>query len=250
MGFATGIEVIDRYGGLKEGFVYILEEPGAGGREFAFNVLVKNRGNKKEIITLTKNQGEVFREIESIFPKESSMVLKDGIQVISLEKFYFWDSIVPRRWLGENDFTIFDLKREGEVVQEFMRVFDDVEENSVVIIDSVTDLYRASQNEIETNEFIHLMIGLRKLSIRRNILVFGLLTTDVIEKNIQNQILAESDGIILFHWENQRGLAGKWVHFMKLTGLMPFLEREKVTRLQIKIDPVAGFVVSQYERVV
>ncbi|WP_457752722.1 hypothetical protein, partial [Thermococcus sp.] len=87
MGFTTGIEVIDRYGGLKEGFVYILEEPGAGGREFAFNVLVKNRGNKKEVITLTKNQGEVFREIESIFPKESSMVLKDGIQVISLEKF-------------------------------------------------------------------------------------------------------------------------------------------------------------------
>ncbi len=250
MGFTTGIEVIDRYGGLKEGFVYIIEEPGAGGREFAFNVLVKNRHNKKKVITLTKNQEEIFREIGGIFSKEDDNLLKGDIQVTSLEKFYFWDSIVPRRWLGEDDFTIFDLKREGEVVQEFMRVFDGVEEKSIVIIDSVTDLYRASQNEIEVNEFIHLLIGLRKLSIRKNILVFGLLTKDVIEKNIQNQILAESDGIILFQWENQRGLAGKWVHFMKLTELMPFLEREKITKLQIKIDPVAGFVVSQYERVV
>ncbi len=250
MGFLTGIEVIDRYSGLRVGLVYLLEEPGAGGREFAFNVLIRNRKNGKNIVTFTKSEDEILTEIGNTFPKENPDTLRNEIQVASLEKFYFWDSIVPRRWIGEEDFTIFDLKREGEVVQEFMNTFDDIQENSIVVVDSITDLYRASQGEIERHEFVHLMIGIRKLSLKKNILVLGLLTKDVLPRNVENQILAESDGIILFEWENYKGWAGRWIHFIKLAGLMPFLEREKVSRLQIRVDPVAGFVVSQYERVV
>ncbi len=250
MGFLTGIEIIDRYDGLKEGLVYILEEPGAGGSEFAYNILVKNRKTRKRVIAFTKNQSEVFREIKNTFPAEEDVSENTGIKVDSLEKFYFWDSIVPRRWIGEDDFTIFDLKREGEVIQEFMKLFDRIEENSIVVIDSITDLYRASLLETEKNEFIHLLIGIRKLSFRKNLLTLGILTKDVLDRDVENQILSNSDGVILFQWENQRMWAGRWMHFMKLAGLMPFLEREKISRLQIRIDPGSGFTITQYERVV
>ncbi len=250
MGFLTGIEVIDRYDGLREGLVYILEEPGAGGSEFAYNVLVKNKKTRKRVISFTKNESEIFREIRNTFPAERDVIGNNEIKVDSLEKFYFWDSIVPRRWIGEDDFTIYDLKREGEVIHEFMKLFDRIEENSIVIIDSITDLYRASLIEIEKNEFIHLLIGIRKISLRRSLLILGILTKDVLERDVENQILSNSDGIILFQWENQRVWAGRWMHFMKLAGLMPFLEREKVSRLQIRIDPAGGFTITQYERVV
>ncbi len=251
MGFLTGLDAIDRYGGLRGGLVYILEEPGAGGREFSFNVLLRNRDHPKRIITFTKSEEEIVRELGDVCPDLKDINLgENGIEIISLERFYFWDSIVPRKWIGEEDFTIFDLKREGEVVHEFIKVFDNIEKESIVVIDSITDLYRASQEEIEQNEFLNLVIGLRKLSVRNNLLIFGILTKNVIEKNIENQILADSDGIIVFEWESLRGMAVRWMHFRKLIGLMPFLEREKISKLQIKIDPIAGFVVSQYERVV
>lgn len=244
--FLTGVDAIDRHGGLKPGLIYVMESPGAGGREFIYSLLFKNENANPVVVTLTSTVEEVGREIELTYP---ALFEKFGeLRVESMADLYFRDSIVPLKWvIGEEELP---LKRGESFLEKLVRVFDSIPGGSILFLDSVTDLVRMAGRGVEWPDVVDLMLGIRKLSIRKGSLTLALITSGVLGVGEENEILAGSDGIAVFEWVDERGGMSRWMHFRKLAGIMGYLEREKISRFRIRIDPQSGFSVTQYERVI
>ncbi|WP_457590257.1 RAD55 family ATPase [Geoglobus sp.] len=244
--FITGIEAVDRHGGLRPGLIYVLESPGAGGREFAYSVLFRNSQANPRVITLTSTAEEIRREVELTYPGMADRF--ENLMVESLAHLYFRDSIVPLAWVSRENRIL--LKKEGSFLEGLVRAFDSLPDHSVAILDSVTDLVRMSRRGIEWADIVDLMLGVRKLCVKKNGLTLALLTSGVLGSGEQNELLAGSDGIIVFEWVDEKSGLSRWVHFRKLIGIMEYLEMEKISRFRIRVDPHSGFTVTQYERVI
>lgn len=244
--FLTGIDVVDRHGGLKPGLIYILETPGSGGREFAYSMLFRNIRANPKVITLTSTDDEIRREVELIYPRMADRF--ENLLVESLAELYFRDSIVPLKWISGSRKV--QLKKEENLLERLVRAFDSIPDGSAVLFDSVTDLARMSDRGIEWADIVDLMLGVRKLCVMKNSVTLALLTSGVLENKEQNELLAGSDGIIVFEWVDEKNGMSRWIHFRKLLGIIGYLEREKISRFRIRIDPQSGFAVTQYERVI
>ncbi|MBE8540053.1 hypothetical protein [Geoglobus acetivorans] len=245
--FRTGIEIIDRFGGLNEGLNYIIEEPGAGGEEFAYYLLMKNTDKNLKIISISESEEEILKELEMNLSNENFDRIAKKLQIVSLDRFYFKGTCIPVRWVLGKEPDLEDLKGEGDLLSELANQVDAIEENTVLVLNSLTDLLRIP-GKYDVGDILAMIHGLRKIALRKNVLVLILMTKGVISEQYQNLFLSISDGIMFFEWSKQ-GSMERWLYFRKLSGLLPHLERENITRMKIRFDPVAGFMVTQYERV-
>jgi len=249
MGFKTGIDVIDRHGGLPSGLIFVVEEPGSGGKEFSYSVMMRNADREPSIISIVSGDEEVVREIGEVYPSKREE-MKERIKIFSLAEEYFRDSIVPMRWVSDRSPMLEDLKREGSFVKGLIEAFDSISSNSVSLIDSINDIARVAGEKLSWKDVIDLFFGIRKIAIKKDSLILAILTSDVLEKKRENEILSNSDGIIEFFWEAERGEINRWMRVLKLHGILSHLERERIFRFQVRIDPLSGFTVTQYERVI
>ena len=249
MGFKTGIDVIDRHGGLPSGLVFVVEEPGSGGKEFSYSVIMRNAEREPSILSIVNGDEEVIREISEVYPGNIDEMI-GKIRIFSLAEEYFRDSIVPMRWVSERKPMLGDLKREGGFVKGLIEAFDNLTTNSLSLIDSINDIARVAGDKLSWKDVMDLFFGIRKVAIKKNALILAILTSDVLERKRENEILSSSDGIIEFFWEAERGEINRWMRVLKLHGILSHLERERIFRFQVRIDPLSGFTVTQYERVI
>ncbi|NOY11597.1 MAG: hypothetical protein GXO67_05875, partial [Archaeoglobi archaeon] len=235
-------------GGVYPGLVYVLEAPGAGGREFAYSMLHRNRERERFVISITATEKDVRREVQLMYPEIGQSVL-EGVRIVSLAELYFQDSIIPMKWVSGKA-SAESLRRRDDILSGLIKTLDSLEDGSVVVLDSVTDLVRLSGRRLEWEDIVDLLNGLRKIGLRKDCVILALLTSSVLDPGRENELLSSSDGIAVFEWVEEKGSLSRWMHFRKLLGIMPMLEREKVSRLQIRTDPRVGFAVTTYERVI
>lgn len=241
----TGIEFLDKQiQGFHEGLIILYEQSGAGGREFGLTVLFNNAGKiPLNYISITKTIEDVQREIRLSFPEMKKQV---EINVVSLAEYYYRDSIVPMRWISEKS-SLRYLREEKNVLSKLVEVFDGVE--GIVFLDSITDLARVSK-KFGWTALIDILKGFRAVCLRKGILLFGILTANVLEKSLEEELFETSDGVIVFEWSFERDAITKWMFFRKMLGIMPILEKERVMKYNVKIDPAQGFTISRLIRVV
>lgn len=241
---STGIEFLDKQiRGFHEGLIILYEESGAGGREFGLTVLLNNAGKVPlNYVSITKTIEDVRREIRLSFPE---MEREAEINIVSLAEYYFRDSIVPIRWISEKS-TLGYLKEEKNVLSKLVEVFDRVE--GIVFLDSITDLARVSKR-LGWAALIDILKGFRAVCLKRGVLLLGILTANVLEKGLEEEIFDASDGVIVFEWSFEKDTITRWMFFRKMLGVMPILERERVAKYSVKIDPSQGFTISKLIRV-
>ncbi len=240
----TGIEFLDKQiQGFHEGLIVLYEESGAGGREFGLTLLLNNAGKLPlNYVSITKTVEEVKREISLSFPE---MKKKADINIVSLAEYYYRDSIVPMRWISEKS-SLRHLKEEKNVLSKIVEVFDGVE--GIVFLDSITDLARVSKR-LGWSALIDILKGFKAVCIKKGILLLGLLTANVLEKSLEEELFDVSDGVIVFEWSFDRDAITRWMFFRKMLGIMPILEKERVMKYSVKIDPSQGFTISRLMRV-
>ncbi|MFN3383855.1 MAG: RAD55 family ATPase [Archaeoglobaceae archaeon] len=240
----TGIEFLDKQiQGFHEGLIVLYEESGAGGREFGLTLLFNNAGKfPLNYVSITKTVEEVKREILLSFPE---MKKQADINIVSLAEYYYRDSIVPMRWISEKS-SLRYLKEEKNVLSKLVEVFDGVE--GIVFLDSITDLARVSRR-FGWSALIDILKGFKAVCLRKGILLLGLLTANVLEKSLEEELFDASDGVIVFEWSFERDAITRWMFFRKMLGIMPILEKERVMKYSVKIDPSQGFTISRLMRV-
>ncbi|MEM4565915.1 MAG: hypothetical protein QXD49_04865 [Archaeoglobaceae archaeon] len=241
---STGIEFLDKQiQGFYEGLVILYEESGAGGKEFGLTVLFNNAGKLPlNYISISKTTEEVQREIKLSFPE---MKKQADINILSLAEYYYRDSIVPIRWISEKS-SLKYLKEEKNIFSRLVEVFDRVK--GIVFLDSITDLARASR-KLGWTALIDILKGFKAVCLKRGLLLLGLLTAKVLEKSLEEELFDVADGVIVFEWSFEKDAITRWMFFRKMLGILPILERERVMKYCVKIDPSQGFTISRLIRV-
>ncbi|MCS7131053.1 MAG: hypothetical protein NZ872_06510 [Archaeoglobaceae archaeon] len=240
----TGIEFLDKQiGGFHEGLVILYENSGAGAKEFALTMLLNN-AKKFDLnyLAITKTDEEVRREIKLSFPESKK---EAEINIISLSEYYFKDSIVPMKWISEKS-LLGVLKEEKNVLSKLVEIFDNIK--GIVFLDSITDLARVSK-KLGWEALIDLLKGFKAVCLRKNILLLALLTSNVLEKSLEEELFETADGVIVFEWVAEKDTITRWMFFRKMLGIMPIIEKERVLKYSTKIDPAQGFTISRIMRV-
>jgi KaiC/GvpD/RAD55 family RecA-like ATPase len=240
----TGIDALDKQlGGFHEGLVILCEESGAGAKEFALTMLLKNAGKfDLNYLAIAKTAEEVQREIDLSFPEMKREV---KIKITTLADYYFRDSIVPMKWISERG-LLSTLRDEKNVLSKLAEIFDEV--NGIIVLDSVTDLARVAKR-LGWDALIDLLKGFKAVCIKRKVLLLALLTSKVLERSLEEELFETADGVLIFEWLVERDTITRWMYFRKMLGIMPKLEKERIAKFSVKIDPAQGFTISRIMRV-
>ncbi len=252
MKFPTGIDMLDQQvGGVYEGLIVLLEEVGAGGREFAVTSLMKNANRDFDLnyVSITQTRDEIIRDLKIMFPEAKSDKLIERLNVISLAEVYFRRSIVPMRWVAERRLRVEELKGEKDILARLAEVVEGFS-RGIVFLDSLTDLTRLTDERISWSDLIDLIKGFRKLCIKREVLMMLLLTKGVLDKSKEEELLDQADAVFVFEWQIEKDTITRWLYFKKFLGILPILEKEGIVKYNAKIDPGVGYTITRLLRVV
>jgi len=265
----TGIASLDPIldGGVPPGtLTLLLGEIGAGHYDFVYSSVANlieemNRPagslvlypKKILYITFTRLEADIRHEMTTSFREGRASEDTDCLSFEDLSDLYFDRSIVPDSWYSHSN-TLTRLQKRSEHANLFMRlaeIFAAVEEGSMVILDSVTDI--ATQTALPSlwQDLTAFLRGLQRLSKTRNLTIYLLLSRGIIETAKEIELADIADAVFLFRWEETTGSRRQRVmYFDKFRGVMPYLEEQDLVKFAVRISTTEGFDVNNIRMVI
>ncbi len=279
----TGIKTFDVNinGGFPVGSVILLlEDVGAGAREFIYtsifntnnakvehgNVVplkVRNNGNiggsgeiatscvfpdKICYVSLSRSREDILSENAYSFHKGFHDTIRDNLIFKDLSGVYFRDSIAQNLWLSGNK----EGRDSGKSILEEISLFlKGNSENNVVVIDSLTDLMINNVDQVNREDIIMFLKGMVRVAKTWNGIIYVILSMDILEKQVQKLIAEIVDGVLVFEWYNGGSVKmQRNMYVSKFRGLMPQLEQNKIAKFEIKITSDNGLEVSNVRKII
>jgi KaiC/GvpD/RAD55 family RecA-like ATPase len=265
----TGISSLDPIldGGVPPGSVILfLGDLGAGSYEFVFSSMVnlldaKNRDvsqvnpapHELRYITFTRLKDDVKQEIVNSLHVDNVSQLVDSIQFDDLSELYFDHSVVPDEWYSHSDILTRIQKRAGHenVLVQLSNVINTAQPQSLIIMDSVTEIATQSTTPNSWSNLTGLLRGLQRVSKQRGLTSYLLLTTGILDSSQEKELSDIADAVILFKWEESTGSRRQRVmYFEKFRGVMPHLEERDLVKFAVRISTTSGFEVSNIRVVI
>lgn len=259
----TGITSLDPIleGGVPQGSVILLlGEIGAGNYEFAYSSLVHTLKRMKEsprdggivpkkvvYISFTRIKEDIKNEILQSFSMEGSADTESSVQFEDLSDFYFDRSIVPDEWYSRTDTLTRLQKRAGKknIFVQLSDIFNAVEDDSIVFIDSITDI--ATQSSIPNfwTDMTSILRGIQRVFKQRRVTTYLLLTRGILDPAREMELEDIVDAVLLFKWEESTAARRQRImYFEKFRGVMPHLEENDLVKFAVRISATGGFDVS------
>ncbi|MCK9592557.1 MAG: hypothetical protein M0Q91_11175 [Methanoregula sp.] len=265
----TGIESLDPIldGGVPPGSVILLiGDIGAGNYEFVYSSLVNTlkvrKGDvpeaasvPKEVryVSFTRLKEDVKQEIINSLNIESLQDLVDMIEFDDLSDHYFDDSIVPDDWYSRGDIKSRMQMRSGHesIFVRLSKVIESAETESLVVLDSVTELATRCNTPALWNNLTAFLRGLQRVAKQRSITLYLLLSRGILDSSRENELEDIADAVLLFKWEESTGARRQRVmYFEKFRGVMPHLEERDLVKFAVRISTTSGFEVSNIRVVI
>ena len=266
----TGISSLDLIieGGFPSGsFTLLLGEVGAGSTEFAYSSAIMLSLIKEGVISapsneditipesicyvsITRSEEDVLREVFESFTPEYYEAFKENMVFMDFSEEYFRRS--PFLFTdGTYSFnSLKGLGKEKGIVESLVTFLNENAENSLVIIDSLTDLVRMYTDLMKWQDLILFLKGFQKASKNWNGLTYALLTTDIFEVSKQVEIADCADGVLVFEWgEIGTAQRQRTMYVKKFRGLLPRLEFGNIAKFETKITKNTGFEVSNVKMI-
>ena len=256
----TGITSLDPIlsGGIPRGsVVLLLGDIGAGNYEFTYSSIVNVLGLIKDkkptpdaelpqdvrYITFTRLKEDVQQEITSSFNIEGLDQIVNEIKFDDLSELYFDNSVVPDEWYSRSDIITRLQNRSGKegLLFQLANVINDIKPNSLLVLDSVTDI--ATQSSIPNiwQNLTGFLRGLQRISKQRGITTYLLLSEGILDPSRQKELADIADAVMLFQWEETTGARRQRVmYFEKFRGVMPHLEERDLVKFAVKITTQGG----------
>jgi KaiC/GvpD/RAD55 family RecA-like ATPase len=265
----TGIESLDPIleGGVPQGSVLLLlGDIGAGNFEFVYSSLVNNlkvrKGNAAEgilvpkevrYISFTRLKEDVKQEILNSLNIEGLHDLVDEIRFDDLSDHYFDTSIVPDEWYSTADVKTRMQMRSGHesIFVRLSKVIDAVQPDSLVVLDSVTEIATQCNTPALWTNLTGFLRGLQRVAKQRSITLYLLLSRDILDSSKEKELADIADAVLLFKWEESTSARRQRVMFFeKFRGVMPHLEERDLVKFAVRISTTSGFEVSNIRVVI
>jgi KaiC/GvpD/RAD55 family RecA-like ATPase len=265
----TGIDSLDPIleGGVPQGSVLLLlGDIGAGNFEFVYSSLVNNlkvrKGNAAEgilvpkevrYISFTRLKEDVKQEILNSLNIEGLHDLVDEIRFDDLSDHYFDTSIVPDEWYSTADVKTRMQMRSGHesIFVRLSKVIDAVQPDSLVVLDSVTEIATQCNTPALWTNLTGFLRGLQRVAKQRSITLYLLLSRDILDSSKEKELADIADAVLLFKWEESTSARRQRVMFFeKFRGVMPHLEERDLVKFAVRISTTSGFEVSNIRVVI
>lgn len=271
-----GISRLDRMigGGAPEGSVVLLAgEVGAGAREFVHTSAVMNGlasadeslfelyyGDRhpstrfpSEIHVLSFTAGESPLVEEMTYTLDPQLVETgvDPIRFRDLSAEYFQLSPVPTEWYSEQTRsinTLGDQHDTEDVLTALGDYLNDHADDSLVVVDSVTDLISAAGKGMRWTDITLLLKGLKKASHRWGGMILLLVTLDTLTDVELGRLMDATDGTLLFEWESGGSERDRTMVVKQFRGVLSRLEDEDIVQFETDITD-AGFDISDVRKI-
>jgi len=272
----TGIPTLDTIikGGFPSGsLVLLIGDVGAGNLEFAYTSAVmlsilKNNPQKfktvreqallaedenlklpKNIcyISFTHSKDDLMTELGHAFSPEFAAALSGNMCFKCLSQSSIFPAENAQDWLSIK--TMRGLDDERELVKELISVLDDRASNNVVIIDSLTSLFRACNKFMDWNDSISFLEYLQQRAKKWDGLVYLLMGRGILESKKEEEIMDVADGVLVFEWFQEGFSRQQAMYMKKFRGVMPHVARDYIVKFDTMVTDSEGFVVTNVKRI-
>jgi KaiC/GvpD/RAD55 family RecA-like ATPase len=257
----TGITSLDPVmeGGVPPGsVVLLLGEIGSGSNEFIYSsVLSLSRmvtrrpppGNivfpeSIRYVTFTKLSDDVKREMALTFQPDLLSSI-ENILFEDLSQLYFDNTVVPVDWYCKGDIiSRLQNRSNRDMLSHLSETLASGKQNSLIVLDSLTDLATQSAGTKQWSELMAFMRGLQRVSKQWNTTIYLPLTYGILDPRNEHEIADIADAVILFRWEESATSRRQRVmYFEKFRGLMSHLEEKDLVKFAVQISSSIGFEV-------
>src|SRR5256884_5378014 len=216
----TGIADLDSIvdGGLPSGSTILLcGDIGAGMQEYVYTAASKtalvrerpearhyylgDRCDNSEVpdrvcyVTFSRSKEIILQELATSFNGDYYRAFRDHTVFKDFSSVYFRHSVVPASWTQQED--VFDLPATN-ILEELVTFLDENAHDSMVVIDSLTDL--AISELVEVKDLVTTIKGMQRAAKRWNGLVYLLLTRGILERRQEQLLMDSTDGCLVFEW--------------------------------------------------
>ena len=248
----------------------LMGDVGAGQNEFAYtsaaklSIAKRSPEDRKRIIdpyyrhikipektcylSFSKSKKDIMREVYVSFNEEYYEAFKANLIFKDFSSLYFKHSIVPSSW-ARDDGSFFTQEEGGSLLENLIEFLDEEGKNSLIIIDSLTDLLTSAA--LKSEELVYILKGLQRASKRWYGMVYLLLTKGIAGESKERLISDIVDGVLVFEWQKSRRYSHqkRYMYVGKFTGVLPHISRAKISRFGIEITGKSGLVVVDTERI-
>jgi KaiC/GvpD/RAD55 family RecA-like ATPase len=267
----TGIADLDSIvdGGFPSGStILLLGDVGAGMQEYVYTAssktaLVNERPQARHYylgdhcdhselpnqvcyVTFSRSKEIILQELATSFNGDYYRAFRDHTVLKDFSSMYFRHSVVPPTWTQEED--VFDLPS-GNILEKLVTFLDENARDSMVVIDSITDL--AVSEVVEIRDLVTTIKGLQRVAKRWNGLVYLMLTRGILERRHEQLLMDSTDGCLVFEWRTsaRSSTRQRYMYLEKFTGVLPHLPRDKIARFPTMVSSNNGLVVVYMERI-
>src|SRR5438445_3287228 len=209
----TGIADLDSIvdGGLPSGStILLLGDVGAGMQEYIYTAASKtalvherpearryylgDRCDDSELpervcyVTFSRSKEIILQELATSFNGDYYRAFRDRTVFKDFSAAYFRHSVVPASWTQQDD--LFDLPSTN-ILEELVTFLDENAPDSMVVIDSITDL--AISDLVEVRDLVIAVKGLQRAAKRWNGLVYLMLTRGILEHRHEQLLMDSTD---------------------------------------------------------
>lgn len=197
-------------------------------------------------VTFSRSKEIILQELATSFNAEYYRAFRDRTVFKDFSSLYFRHSVVPASWTQQED--LFDLPSTN-LLEELVTFLDENADDSIVVIDSLTDL--AISDLVEARDLVTTVKGLQRAAKRWNGLVYLLLTRGILERRQEALMMDSTDGCLVFEWRSSPRSSNRqrYMYLEKFTGVLPHLPRDKIARFPTMVSANHGLVVVYMERI-
>ncbi|HEY7589234.1 MAG TPA: recombinase RecA [Thermoplasmata archaeon] len=267
----TGIADLDSIvdGGFPSGStVLLLGDIGAGMTEYVYTAsskiaLVNDRPEARHYylgdhcddsdlptrvcyVTFSRSKEIILQELATSFNDDFYRAFRERTLFKDFSSLYFRHSVVPSSWTQEEDW--FDLPSTS-ILEELVTFLDENAEDSMVVIDSLTDL--AISDLVDMKDLVTTIKGLQRAAKRWGGVVYLMLTRGILERRHEQLLMDSVDGCLVFEWRTsaRSSTRQRYMYLEKFTGVLPHLPRDKIARFPTMVSSYNGLVVVYMERI-
>ncbi|SNR60167.1 RAD55 family ATPase [Halorubrum vacuolatum] len=261
-------------GGSPPGSVVLLAgESGAGAREFlytsaAMSALARTDtdlfdlyygevadgarvSSEVHYLSFTADPGDIIREMRYTMAEEIVESAADGITFRDLSPEFFQLSPLPREWYEDQTTSLAELgqrDRPDDVLTALGEYLTAHATESLICIDSVTDLVSSVSDDLAWSDITMVMRGLKKAAYHWGGLILVLVNEDALTDREFGTLMDAASGTFRFTWESGGSQRARTMVVREFRGVLARIEEEDIVRFETEIHD-GGFDISDVRKI-
>ncbi|MGK2230113.1 MAG: KaiC/GvpD/RAD55 family RecA-like ATPase [Methanobacteriota archaeon] len=201
-------------------------------------------------VSFMRTRNDVLDEMRSVLDDAMYESLSSNIVFEDFSDEYFRNTVVPRSWVDEE---LSDLRSLGEakddsLLSAFADYLDEKASDSIVVIDSLTSLVRASRYRLDWGEILVMLAGLQRATQRWDGLIYAVLDKDTLEPREHQEIASIFDGIFHFDWVEGDTERQRMMYVGSFRGAMGRMTGQEDDKYETEITE-EGFEISNIRKI-